>query len=123
MDHACLNEIASNEVLRKRLAKWMALRCFRNSKLEDLHAGVYPDSEAKDYSDVKVVSPFGEIAWEKLARLSDEEMRTLMIDVVNRCYALLGELSSSPGGGRIIATLKERDPLPRWNDPEEPPAR
>jgi hypothetical protein len=122
MDHACLNEIASNEVLRKRLAKWMALQCFRNSKLEDLHAGVYPDSQAKDYSDVKVVSPFGEIAWQKLSRLSDQEMRTLMIDVVNRCYGLLSELLNSPGAGRIIATLKERDPLPRWNDPEDPPA-
>lgn len=122
MDHACLKEIASNEVLRKRLAKCMALQCFRNSKLEDLHAGVYPDSQAKDYSDVKVVSPFGEIAWQKLSRLSDQEMRTLMIDVVNRCYGLLSELLNSPGADRIIATLKERDPLPRWNDPEDPPA-
>jgi hypothetical protein len=44
------------------------------------------------------------------------------IDVVNRCYGLLSELLNSPGAGRIIATLKERDPLPRWNDPEDPPA-
>ena len=103
MDNAYLNEIASNEVLRKRLAKWMALRCFRNTRLEEFHAGIYPDSQTGDYADVKVVSPFGEIPWEKLSRLSDDEMRTLMIDVVNRCYALLGESSThraAPGSSR-----------------------
>src|SRR5262245_37591252 len=62
-----------NELVRKRLAKLMALRCFRNTKLEDLHAGIYPSSEVGDYSDVKVVTPFGEIAWSKVSRLSDEE--------------------------------------------------
>ena len=120
MDNAYLNEIASNEVLRKRLAKWMALRCFRNTRLEELHAGIYPDSQTGAYADVKVVSPFGEIPWGKLSRLSDDEMRTLMIDVVNRCYALLGELFDPTGGARIVARLNERDELPRWNDPEEP---
>jgi hypothetical protein len=124
MHDACLQEIASNTLLRKRLAKWIALRCFRNSKLEDLHAGTYPSSQSGDYADVKVVSPFGEIAWQQLSRLSDDEMRVLMIDVVNRCYAMLGELIVSPGGETIIATLKQRDQLPRWNDPDEaPPTR
>jgi len=46
----------------------------------------------------------------------------ITIDVVTRCYTLLGELFDPPGGARIVARLKERDELPRWNDPEEPSA-
>ena len=34
---------ATNELVRKRLAKLMALRCFRNTKLEDLHACILPE--------------------------------------------------------------------------------
>jgi hypothetical protein len=112
-------ELTRNEVLRKRLAKVMALRCFRNTKLEDFHAGTFPNSETGDYSDVKVVSPYGEISWQRLGRLSDDEMRALMINVVNCCYAFLTELTSSKGD-QIIDVLKERDAMPRWNDPEFP---
>jgi hypothetical protein len=117
------SDISKNELVRKRLAKLMALRCFRNTKLEDLHAGIYPNSEVGDYSDVKVVSPFGEIAWNKVSRLSDEEMKGLMIDVVNRCYTFLSELFQNRRGDALmdamIDALKQHDPLPRWNDPEK----
>jgi len=34
-----LTELASDDVLRGRLAKMMALECFRSSKLEDFHIG------------------------------------------------------------------------------------
>jgi len=114
-DH--LDDVRADEVLRKRLAKVMALRCFRNTKLEDFHAGIFPSSQAGDFADVKVVSPFGEIPWPRLGRLSDDEMRVLMIDVVNHCYAFLTELFVSPRGARIV---EQRDQLPRWNDPEPP---
>jgi hypothetical protein len=70
-DIKSLKEIRNNEVVRKRLAKLMARECFRNSSLEDLHTGTFPSSEVGDYSDVKVVSPFGEIEWNRLSRLSD----------------------------------------------------
>jgi hypothetical protein len=53
-----------------------------------LHFATFPSSKAGDYSDVKVVSPYGEIGWERLSRLS-EEMKALMIDVVNHCYDLM----------------------------------
>ena len=75
MDFDSLNEIQHNEALRKRLAKLMAHDCFRNTKLEDFHSGKYPSSKTGDYSDVKVVSPFGEIPWKELSRLSDEETK------------------------------------------------
>jgi len=35
------------EVL-KRLAKYLAEQCFRNTMLEDLHAGITPDSQIGD---------------------------------------------------------------------------
>ena len=70
-------ELRENDTMRKRLAKLMARDCFRNTKLEDLHAGVSPSSETGDYSDVKVVSPYGEIPWKRLSRLSDKEMKEL----------------------------------------------
>jgi len=76
------------EVL-KRLAKYLPQQCFRNTMLEDLHAGITPDSQVGDYTDVVVRSPYGEIPWPNLSRLNDEEMKALMIDVVNKTYHAL----------------------------------
>ncbi len=112
-----LKEIQNNEIVRKRLAKVMALRCFRNTKLEDLHAGLFPSSEAGDYSDVKVASPFGEIPWKSLSRFDDTEMKALMIDVVEHCDQFLSELFASPYGDYLIEQLQQRDLVPNWNDP------
>jgi hypothetical protein len=95
--------LASDDVLLKRVAKLMAQQCFRNTELENLHSGKGPSSKSGDYSDVKVVSPFGEIPWPELSRLSDEEMKVLMVEVVNKTYSFLMLLfKSSP------ATLDKR---------------
>jgi hypothetical protein len=112
-----LAELRNNEVVRKRLAKLMASQCFRNSMLEDFHGGTVPSSRSADYSDVKVVTPYGEIPWNDLSRLSDKEMKALMIDAVNRSYRFLSELFDSPYGDAVIEALKSGDPLPEWNDP------
>ena len=58
-----------------------------------------PGSLAGDYNDVNVVTPYGEIPWSKLSRLNDEEMKVLMIEVVNKTYTFL----SQPG--RQIGTV------------------
>jgi hypothetical protein len=118
MDAAGLVELQKDHVLRRRLAKVMALRCFRNTILEEFHVGTFPHSQSGEYSDVKVVSPGGEIAWHDLARLSDGEMRELMIDVVDHCYAFLNDLFNTPNGERLIEMLQRRDELPQWNDPD-----
>jgi hypothetical protein len=112
-----LAELKDDATLRQRLAKLMASQCFRNSILEDFHAGTVPSSQAADYSDVKVVTPYGEIRWNDLSRVSDKEMKALMIDAVNRSYRFLSELFDSPYGDAVIEALKNRDPLPEWNDP------
>jgi ligand-binding SRPBCC domain-containing protein len=117
MDIKSFVQIQTNDVVRKRLAKVMVRDCFRNTMLEDYHAGTFPSSKMGDYSDVKVISPFGEIAWIKLSRLSDEEMKTLMIDVVERCYKFLLELFLTGRGDDLINMLQERDILATWHDP------
>src|ERR1700756_5587977 len=94
MNMQSLEEIRNNDVVKKRLAKAMARDCFRNTKLEDYHAGAFPSSKTGDYSDVKVVSPYGEIAWERLGRLSDEEMKALMMAFVDHGNDFLTALCS-----------------------------
>ena len=72
-----------------KLAKMLAFHGVRNSSLEALHAGTFPSSQTGDYTDVKVVSPYGEIAWNQVGRISDEEMQPLMEEIVDRLYTFL----------------------------------
>jgi hypothetical protein len=109
--------LITDAALQKRLAKYLVHRCFRNSVLEDLHAGIAPDFKAGDYSDVLVSTPFGEIPWPKLSRFDDKEIKTLMIDVVQKTYEFIQELFDEENGGEILLRLAARDPLPRWKDP------
>jgi hypothetical protein len=91
------NQAALDEAMCAYLARSIVLHCMRNTRLEDLHAGVYPDSATGDYTDVKVVSPYGEIPWNKASRISDAEMRSLMRHCVNRVYTYLLHLETSRG--------------------------
>lgn len=63
--------------------------CVRNTQLETLHAGRSPVSAAGDFSDVKVVDAEGEIPWTEVSRISDEEMKALMIEIVDRVFTFL----------------------------------
>lgn len=105
------------EEAAKRLALGMAVFCVRNTYLESLHAGTAPSSQAGDYSDVKAVSPYGEIPWTKLSRFNDDEMRTLMKEVVNRLYTVLLRLddrrfrSGLENWGRLFAR--------KWDEPQD----
>ena len=100
----------------KRLAKSIAMACVRNTSIEDLHAGKVACSETGDYSDVRVVTPHGEIPWKELSRISDDEMKRLMKEVVNKIYTVLASLDNAEfmaalnkWGDRNTAT---------WDDPE-----
>lgn len=74
----------------KGLAKLLAVEGVRNNTdLEDLHAGSWPKSDIGDYSDVKVVYPSGEIEWNRLSRINDEEMRSLMLSIEHALEILL----------------------------------
>jgi hypothetical protein len=91
------NHAALDEAMYANLARAIVLHCMRNTRLEDLHAGIYPDSATGDYTDVKVVSPYGEIPWNEASRISDAEMRNLMRQCVNRVYTYLLHLATSRG--------------------------
>jgi hypothetical protein len=62
-------------------------------------------------------SPYGEIPWQNVSRLSDGEMKALMIDVVKKTYHALIVLFDDRLGGELIKILAQRDLLPRWNEP------
>ncbi|WP_084717666.1 hypothetical protein [Sphingomonas sanxanigenens] len=87
----------------RRIALVLVEQCVRNTQLENLHAGKVPDTHCGDYSDVKVVTPFGEIPWNEVSRISDKEMKDLMIEVVNKVYTFVShmeELISLPAAAR-----------------------
>ena len=70
-----------------KLAKTMAMLCVRNTQLETLHAGPAPVTRTGDYSDVFVLDADGRrIPWTEVSHISDDEMRDLMRDIVNRLY-------------------------------------
>ena len=79
-----------NESERQTLsivAKLMALTCVRNTKLEDIHAGIVPVTRTGDYSDVTVVDADGQqIPWPRVSHFDDDAMRVLMRQVVDRLY-------------------------------------
>ena len=83
-------------------------QCVRNTFLETLHAGTVPGSVSGDYSDVKVVTPYGEIPWNQLSRISDDEMKTLMIEITNKVFTFLSYAEDLTSLGAAA----------RWNRPE-----
>ncbi|SMX44468.1 hypothetical protein RUA8715_02457 [Ruegeria arenilitoris] len=63
------------------------MACVRNTQLETLHAGLTPVSQTGDSSDVVVVDAAGRrIPWSEVSRISDDEMRALMREIVDRLY-------------------------------------
>ena len=112
-----IEAFVADPILQKRLAKYVVQRCFRNSALEDLHAGTVPTSKAGDYSDVVVSTPHGEIPWPRVSRFDDSEMKKLMIDVVQRTYEFVRELFDVDASGQLLLRLASKDPVPHWEDP------
>ncbi|AOH86949.1 hypothetical protein AWL63_19670 [Sphingomonas panacis] len=96
----------------RRIALALVEQCVRNTRLEDFHAGKVPESLSGDYSDVKVVTPFGEIPWAEVSRISDPEMKALMVEVVNRVFTFLTRMED-------LLTLQS---AARWDRPEHDPA-
>jgi hypothetical protein len=111
----------ADPAVQMRLAKYLVQQCFRNSVLEDLHAGIAPSSKSGDYSDVVVRTPFGEIPWRRLSRLDDAEMKRLMIDVVDRTYQFIHQFFDQKLAGELLRQLVARDPLPGWENPKSIP--
>jgi hypothetical protein len=108
-----------NPKVLERLAKRIVVDCFRNQgTLENIHAGIFPSSATGDFEDVKVVTPYGEIPWNRLSRISDEEMMAMNKTAVNRVYQYISGFAT----GRLFALcskLKDIDLLMSWDSPDE----
>ena len=88
-----------------RLAKLMAMICVRNTGIEKLHAGTVPVSHTGDYSDVFITDADGrQIPWPDASHLDDDQMRSLMRQIVDRLYTFYLK-ADDPGF---------RDHLDRW---------
>ncbi len=78
---------ADEKRIAAMMAKTLAMMCVRNTELETLHSGIVPVTHAGDYSDVRVIDADGrEIAWNDVSHLDDDQMRSLMKEIVNRLY-------------------------------------
>ena len=99
-----------------QIAKTLTMMCVRNTFLEELHEGITPVSKTGDYSDVKVIDGEGrEIAWAELSRISDDEMKTLMKEIVNRVYTFFMRAENP----KFQASVERwSDPASRWDEPE-----
>lgn len=80
---------ARHDKTMRKLAQMLVHECVRNTQLETLHTGITPSSASGDFEDVKVITPFGEIPWNRLSRISDAEMKPLIIEIVNKVYTYL----------------------------------
>lgn len=81
------------------------------SELEQLHDGKFPSSKTGKFDDVKVVTPYGEIPWNELSRISDKEMRKLMLDIELMIRTALATLDKTEaeieGAERFKAVIQE----------------
>lgn len=102
------------------LSKAMALICVRNTCLETLHAGPGVVSHTGDYTDVIVTDANGrQIPWSEVSRISDDEMRGLMREIVNRLYTFqlrVGEQEFRDYLDRQLTSTQNWDePRHDWN--------
>jgi hypothetical protein len=96
------------------LIRFITEKAIRNS-LEDLHAGIFPSTKTNDYSDVKVITPYGEIPWNNISRISDKELRPLMLEIEIRLHNTFSSLipkliinNINNGGTEQLMTLLEK---------------
>ncbi len=99
-----------------KLAKALAVLCVRNTFLEDLHAGASVVSKVGDFSDVKVVTPDREIPWNEVSRISQQEMKKLMKQIVNKLYTVLMSLENEEA--MHVVFRGGQDYTYHWDDPE-----
>lgn len=99
---------ARHDKTMRKLAQMLVRECVRNTQLETLHTGITPSSASGDFEDVKVITPFGEIPWNRLSRISDAEMKPLIIEIVNKVYTYLSH----------IEYLSRLPPAAGWQAPE-----
>ncbi len=107
-----------HKALLQNLAKEITKECFRNSYLESLHKGISPYSKTNDYTDVHIITPEGSIPWNELSRINNEEMQRLIVEVVDRVYTVLNNLTYSSFSDMFKETLNRQEMTPEWINPK-----
>jgi hypothetical protein len=109
----------TNKKIVQKFAKAITLLSFRNGAIENIHAGKSPRSESGDFSDVKVVTPYGEIPWAEVSRITDAEMKIIMQEAVNRAYTIL--LAMHEGDADLLEGLIKYSDLQtgHWDEPKK----
>ena len=111
-----LEHPSPDDALQSLLVRTTVLVCFRNSKLEDIHAGLAPVTKTGDYSDVTVIDADGRrIPWPEVSHIDDDAMRDLMREVVDRLYAF-EQRAGEPGFLDRIGPWM--DVASRWDEPK-----
>ncbi len=78
------------------MAKAIAVYAVRHTMLENIHAGKPPVSKTGDFSDVYITDADGnKIAWADASRISQDEMKALMKQVVNSIYTFLNKMDTT----------------------------
>ena|ERR1700683_5677842 len=112
----------SGKQAKSEFAKVMAAACVRRGYLEKLHYGITPVTRTGDYSDVKVIDADGRIIpWDQVSRINQDEMKTLMIGVVNRIHTFLARtlLSQTNDNEFWQALNKAAAPWTKtWDEPK-----
>lgn len=97
-------------------AKRIVVNCFRNTGLEDLHAGSGPVTKSGDYSDVRVIDAEGtEWGWHECSHIDQAQMKALMQDAVGRVYTYL-KCGDDP---EVHQVMRKHDAsIENWDRPE-----
>jgi len=96
--------IKKNPLILKRLAKYLVQQCFRNTVIEDYHAGYGPGPGKS-----------------KASRITQAEMKALMTEAVNKTYSFLWLLFQEGIGLSFLSDFETVDPVADWNEPEFDP--
>ena len=107
------------DLLATAIIKTMVLVCVRNTKLEDIHAGLAPVTKTGDYSDVTVIDGDGRrIPWNDVSHFDDDAMRDLMRQIVDRVYTFQVK-SEDPAFLRVIDRWSSV--AAKWDEPHIDP--
>ena len=111
----CESPATQTKTSTKELALALALHSVRNTAIERIHEGI-PASKKGDYSDVKVVTPSGQIPWNEVSRITQDEMRELMKEVVNKIYTVLLRQNDPAFVERMLKSTKQSTYM--WDAPQ-----
>jgi hypothetical protein len=91
--------VRKNPLILKRLAKFLVQQCFRNTVIEDYHAGYGPGKGRS-----------------KTARITQAEMKALMVEAVNKTHSFLWAMFREDIGPSLLADFGMVDPVAYWNE-------